>query len=292
MARGIPRGRAPPPLAAGRAPQTPRALERPAPALTACQPGSLAGSAAKAAAATGSQRPLAGPRGSARHCGTAGEAVRSLPHPRPAARGAGQAAPPPPARPPTAGRHGRGAGGVTRSRGTHRTAALRREPAPPPPSSFPPRGPAKPAGHHRTLPPAARTQGGGRHRRGGRKPAAGSPAEGPTPRGGTHRCPGTAPSAEGRAPQPAAAVPTRCRQKDARLGAVRVLFRHFILSTFIIRGGPVGHPRPHGHPEGCTGAQARSHPPKDTLTLQQNRIPEGKKKERRRLVPQRTAVAH
>lgn len=47
----------------------------------------LAGSAAKAAAAPGRQRPLAGPGGSARHCGTAGEAVRSLTHPRPATSG-------------------------------------------------------------------------------------------------------------------------------------------------------------------------------------------------------------
>lgn len=116
MARGIPRGRAPPPppppLSSRAGPAEPPASagERPAPALPARrQPASLAGSAAKAAAAAGSQRPLAGPRGSARHCGTAGEAAPSLPHPRPAAGGVtrhGRSPPAPQPRPSSGGNPG------------------------------------------------------------------------------------------------------------------------------------------------------------------------------------------
>lgn len=117
MARGIPRGRAPPPppppLSSRAGPAEPPASagERPAPALPArCrQPASLAGSAAKAAAAAGSQRPLAGPRGSARHCGTAGEAAPSLPHPRPTAGGVtrhGRSPPAPQPRPSSGGNPG------------------------------------------------------------------------------------------------------------------------------------------------------------------------------------------
>lgn len=99
----------------------------------------------------------------------------------------------------------------------------------------------------------------------------------PTPRGGTHRYPGTArrtgvPSAERRAPQPAATAPTHWRQKDWRLGAIPILFRHFILSSYRIgEERPLlwdthSRPRPPALREGCVGAQTRSHPLKDTLT--------------------------